>query len=149
MTGSETSQMSQLACQVSWLNFRLSLTGIPLLFFWKFVTTFPVFTKHSSFEKLSLSNENSLCLKVPFCSRDKDNNIYFGLTLSGIKYWVKTKILFFFFFPQKFTWAMNCESNSQFPFFLVNRILLLQETIKPACLKFANTDSASSHHFLR
>lgn len=51
--------------------------------------TFHMFTKHSSFEKLPLPNENSLHLKVPFHSRDKENTIYFGLTPSGIKYRVK------------------------------------------------------------
>jgi len=85
------------AHQVSWLDFRLISTGILLLFFWNLVKTFHICTKHSSFEKLPLSNENSHHLKDPFHSRDKNNNIYFGLTPSGIKYWMKTKRIYVFF----------------------------------------------------
>lgn len=57
--------------------------------------------KHSSCEKLSLSNENSLHLSMPFLSRDKNNNINFGLNPAGRKHWVKTKMI------SGFVWSLS------------------------------------------
>lgn len=108
--------------------------------------TFHMFTKHSGFEKLPLPNENSLHLKVPFHSIDKENIIYFGLTPSGIKYRVKPTIIPGAFFSECY---LGNELSVQFPFFLVNNFPLLQENITPTCLKFSITDSTFSHHFLR